>query len=60
SGDEEIFEKIAVSFQEMELTDSKFMMMQQMGQMIGSMKSKMRIQRAIRLLIEFRNSIPAI
>ncbi len=59
SGDEEVFDKIAVNFQEMELSDSKFMTMQQLGQMIGTMKSDVRIRRAIQLILEFRNSIPA-
>lgn len=59
AGKEEIFEKLEEKFKSLELSDEKFMLMKQISDMAGKMKSDERIKRAISLIILFRNEIPA-
>jgi aminopeptidase N len=59
AGKEEIFEKLEEKFKSLELSDEKFLMMQQIGEMAGKMKNSERIKKAISLIISFRNEIPA-
>ena len=59
AGKEEIFEKLEEKFKSLELSDEKFLMMQQIGDMAGKMKSIERIKKAISLIILFRDEIPA-
>jgi aminopeptidase N len=59
AGKEEIFEKLEEKFKSLELSDEKFLMMQQIGEMASKMKSNERVKRAISLIISFRNEIPA-
>jgi aminopeptidase N len=59
AGKEEIFEKLEEKFKSLELSDEKFMMMQQIGEMAGKMKNDDRIKKAISLIILFRDEIPA-
>jgi aminopeptidase N len=41
------------------LTNEKFTLMQQIGEMTGSMKSNDRIKKSIDMIIAFRDEIPA-
>ena len=59
SGNEEIFNKLTSKFSSLGLTNEKFMLMQQIADMAGSMKSNDRIKTSIDLIIQFRNEIPA-
>ena len=59
SGKEEVFDKLADKFTDMGLTNEKFMLMQQIGEMTGSMKSNDRIKKSIDMIIAFRDEIPA-
>jgi aminopeptidase N len=59
SGKEEVFDKLADKFTDMGLTNEKFMLMQQIGEMSGSMKSNDRIKKSIDMIIAFRDEIPA-
>jgi aminopeptidase N len=59
AGKEEIFEKLEEKFKTLEFSDEKFLMMQQIGDMAGKMKSIERIKKAISLIILFRDEIPA-
>lgn len=59
SGKEEIFDKLADKFTALGLTNEKFMLMQQIGEMTGSMKSNERIKKSIDLITAFRDEIPA-
>jgi len=59
AGREEIFERLEEKFNTLELSDEKFMLMKQISDMAGKMKSDVRIKRAISLIISFRNEIPA-
>jgi aminopeptidase N len=59
SGKEEVFDKLADKFSEMGLTNEKFMLMQQIGEMTGSMKSNERIKKSIDLITSFRDEIPS-
>ncbi len=59
AGREEIFEKLEEKFNTLELSDEKFMLMKQISDMAGKMKSDVRIKKAISLIITFRNEIPA-
>lgn len=59
SGKEEVFDTMAEKFEAMDLSNEKFMMMQQVADLAGRMKSNDRIKKAIDLIIEFRNAIPA-
>lgn len=58
SGKEEVFDKLAEKFTALGLTNEKFMLMQQIGEMTGSMKSNERIKKSIDLIIAFRDEIP--
>jgi len=58
SGKEEVFDKLAIKFSEMGLTNEKFMLMQQIGEMTGSMKSNERIRKSIDMITSFRDEIP--
>lgn len=59
SGKEEVFDKLAEKFIALGLTNEKFMLMQQIGEMTGSMKSNERIKKSIDLITSFRDEIPA-
>ena len=59
SGKEEVFDKLADKFTALGLTNEKFMLMQQIGEMTGSMKSNERIKKSIDLITAFRDEIPA-
>ena len=59
SGKEEVFDKLADKFIALGLTNEKFMLMQQIGEMTGSMKSNERIKKSIDLITAFRDEIPA-
>ena len=59
SGKEEVFDKLADKFTALGLTNEKFMLMQQIGEMTGSMKSNGRIKKSIDLITAFRDEIPA-
>lgn len=59
SGNEEIFTKLTSKFSSLGLSNEKFMMMQQIADMAGSMKNNERIKTSIDLIIGFRNEIPA-
>ena len=59
SGKEEVFDKLADKFTALGLTNEKFMLMQQIGEMTGSMKSNERIKKSIDLITSFRDEIPA-
>lgn len=59
SGKEEVFDKLATKFADLELSNEKFMLMQQLGEMLGKMKSNERIKEGIRLIAAFRDQIPA-
>jgi len=59
SGKEEVFDKLADKFTALGLTNEKFMLMQQIGEMTGSMKSNDRIKKSIDLITAFRDEIPA-
>lgn len=59
SGKEEVFDKLADKFTTMGLTNEKFMLMQQIGEMTGSMKSNDRIKKSIDMITAFRDEIPA-
>jgi aminopeptidase N len=58
SGNEEIFNKLTSKFAALGLSNEKFMLMQQIADMAGSMKSNDRIKTSIDLIIQFRNDIP--
>lgn len=59
SGKEEVFDKLVVKFSDLELSNEKFMLMQQLGEMLGKMKSNERIKQGISLIAKFRDEIPA-
>jgi aminopeptidase N len=59
SGKEEVFDKLADKFTALGLTNEKFMLMQQIGEMTGSMKSNDRIKKSIDMITAFRDEIPA-
>ena len=59
AGKEEVFDKLADKFSEMGLTNEKFTLMQQIGEMTGSMKSNDRIKKSINMITAFRDEIPA-
>lgn len=59
SGKEEVFDKLADKFSALGLTNEKFMLMQQIGEMTGSMKNDDRIKKSIDLITAFRDEIPA-
>jgi hypothetical protein len=58
SGDESIFDRIAERFSSMGLTNDKFMLMQQLGEMTGGMQNKDNIKKSIDLITGFRDEIP--
>jgi aminopeptidase N len=58
SGNEEIFNKLTSKFASLGLTNDKFMLMQQIADMAGSMKNNDRIRTSIDLIVAFRNEIP--
>lgn len=58
SGNEEVFNKMQNKFLEMELSNQKFMLMQQIADMIGSMKDSTKIKKGITLITGFRDQIP--
>jgi len=58
SGQEEVFDKIAERFSELGLSQEKFTLMQQIGEMTAGMKSMERMKKAIDLIVEFRDEIP--
>jgi aminopeptidase N len=58
SGNEEIFYKLTSKFAGLGLSNEKFMLMQQIADMAGSMKNNDRIKTSIDLIIQFRNDIP--
>jgi aminopeptidase N len=59
SGNEEVFDRLAVKFSELELSNEKFMLMQQLGEMLGKMKNNERLKKGISLIASFRDEIPA-
>jgi aminopeptidase N len=59
SGKEEVFDKLADKFSEMGMTNEKFMLMQQIAEMTGSMKSNERIKKSIDMITAFRDELPA-
>ena len=59
SGKEEVFDKLADKFTALGLTNEKFTLMQQIGEMTGSMKSNDRIKKSIDMITAFRDEIPA-
>lgn len=59
AGNEEIFTKLITKFSSLGLSNDKFMLMQQIADMAGSMKNNDRIKISIDLIIDFRNEIPA-
>ena len=59
SGKEEVFDKLADRFSELGLSNEKFNLMQQIGEMTGGMKSNDRIKKSIDLIVGFRNEIPS-
>jgi len=50
---------LVVKFSDLELSNEKFMLMQQLGEMLGKMKSNERIKQGISLIAKFRDEIPA-
>lgn len=58
-GREEVFDKMAERFEELGLSNEKFMMMQQIAELAGRMQSNDRIKKAIDLVVRFRDEIPA-
>ena len=58
SGNEEIFTKLTTKFSSLGLSNDKFMLMQQIADMAGSMKNNERIKTSIDLIVQFRNEIP--
>jgi aminopeptidase N len=58
SGDESIFDRIAEQFSSMGLTNDKFMLMQQLGEMTGRMQNRENIKKSIDLITGFRDEIP--
>jgi len=59
AGNEEIFTKLTTKFSSLGLSNDKFMLMQQIADMAGSMKNNDRIKTSIDLIIGFRDEIPA-
>ncbi len=59
SGNEEIYDKLAEKFASIGLSNEKIMILQQIAEMTGNMKSNDRIKNAIGLIINFRNELPA-
>lgn len=59
SGNEEIYDKLAEKFASIGLSNEKIMILQQIAEMTGNMKSNNRIKNAIGLIINFRNELPA-
>ena len=59
SGNEEIFTKLTSKFSSLGLSNDKFMLMQQIADMAGSMKNNDRIKTSIDLILQFRDEIPA-
>ena len=59
SGNEEIFTKLTSKFSSLGLSNDKFMLMQQIADMAGSMKNNDRIKTSIDLITQFRDEIPA-
>lgn len=59
SGNEEVFDRLAVKFIELELSNEKFMLMQQLGEMLGKMKSNERLKQGITMIATFRDEIPS-
>lgn len=59
SGNEEIFTKLTTKFSSLGLSNDKFMLMQQIADMAGSMKNNERIKTSIDLILQFRDEIPA-
>ena len=59
SGNEEIYDKLAEKFTSLGLSNEKIMLLQQIAEMTGNMKSNDRIKNAIGLIINFRNELPA-
>ena len=58
SGNEEIYDKLAEKFTSLGLSNEKIMVLQQIAEMTGNMKSNERIKNAIGLIINFRNELP--
>jgi len=58
SGNEEIYDKLAEKFTSLGLSNEKIMVLQQIAEMTGSMKSNERIKNAIGVIINFRNELP--
>lgn len=58
SGNEEIFTKLTTKFSSLGLSNDKFMLMQQIADMAGSMKNNERIKTSIDLILQFRDEIP--
>jgi aminopeptidase N len=59
SGNEDVFDKIESKFLELELSNEKFMLMQQLAEMTAVMKNEAKIKRGISLIVDFREQIPA-
>lgn len=58
AGNEEIFTRLTTKFSSLGLSNDKFMLMQQIADMAGSMKNNDRIKTSIDLIIGFRDEIP--
>ena len=59
SGDEKVFDKIENKFLEMELSNEKFMLMQQLAEITAVMKNETKIKKGVSLIVDFREQIPA-
>lgn len=59
AGNEDVFDKIENKFLEMELSNEKFTLMQQLAEMTGAIKNEAKIKRGISLIVDFREQIPA-
>lgn len=59
SGNEEVFDRLVIKFNELELSNEKFMLMQQLGEMLGKMKSNERLKKGIMIIATFRDEIPS-
>lgn len=58
SGKEEVYDRMAAKFGKLGLSNEKFMMVPQMGEMLGKLSNQDKVKAGVDMIVEFRNSIP--
>jgi aminopeptidase N len=58
SGKEEVYDRMAVKYKKLGLSQDKFNMTQQMADMLGRISNQQKVREGVGLIVDFKNSIP--